>query len=79
MLTRVINGFRYLKQAINLAPEVWTGMLIRMSLKPEVHSFMLDIISALAIHFRHKIPETFWVCISKLLHKLVRNNGPDDL
>lgn len=79
VLTRVINGFRYLKQAINLAPEVWTGMLIRMSLKPEVHSFMLDIISALAIHFRHKIPETFWVCISKLLHKLVRNNSPDDL
>ena len=75
MLKRVINGFQSLKQAINVAPEVWTSMLIRMSLKPEVHSFGLDVISALAIHFGHKIPVAFWLCISKLLHKLVSSSS----
>ncbi|CAB4296517.1 unnamed protein product [Prunus armeniaca] len=34
-LKRVVNGFRYLRQAVKLAPEVWTEMLVRMALTPE--------------------------------------------
>lgn len=72
MVQRVFKGFGCLRQAVKLAPEVWTAMLLRMALKPEVHKFTLDIISALAIHFRRKIPESFWVCISKYLHKSMK-------
>ncbi|GLT72086.1 hypothetical protein SLA2020_440480 [Shorea laevis] len=79
MLIRIFNGFRYLCEAIKLAPEVWTAMLIRMAAKPEVHKFTFDIISALAMHFSHKLPETSWVCISRFLHKLDKNWCPDDL
>ncbi|XP_059641022.1 uncharacterized protein LOC132283133 isoform X2 [Cornus florida] len=78
MLMRVVNGFQSLWYAVKLAPEVWTAMLLRMALKPEVHRFTFDIISALVQHSSHRIPETFWVCISRLLHKLV-NYNPDDL
>lgn len=77
LLIRIFNGFRYLREAIKLAPEVWTAMLIRMAVKPEVHKFTFDIISALAMHFSHKLPETSWVCISRFLHKLVKNCSPD--
>ncbi|KAG8656787.1 hypothetical protein MANES_03G006200v8 [Manihot esculenta] len=76
---RVVNGFRYLRQAVKLAPEMWTTMLIRVALKPEFHRFTLDIISAFSIHFSHKLPETFWVFISRLLHKMGRNNRFNDL
>ncbi|MQL75392.1 hypothetical protein Taro_007784 [Colocasia esculenta] len=69
MIRRVTNGLSSLRLAVKSAPEVWTVMLIRMSLKPEVHHFILDIFSALTIHSLHKIPETFWLCISRLLHK----------
>ncbi|KAH8482896.1 hypothetical protein H0E87_030118 [Populus deltoides] len=33
--TRVAKGFHHLRQAVKLAPELWTAMLIRMALKPE--------------------------------------------
>ncbi|XP_059460781.1 uncharacterized protein LOC132189941 [Corylus avellana] len=79
MLTRIFNGFRYFREAVKLAPEVWTAMLIRMAAKPEVHKFTFDSISALVMHFSHKLPETSWVCISRFLHKLVKNWSPDDL
>lgn len=77
MLTRVVNAFRSVRQAINMAPEIWSSMLIRMALKPEVQMFTLDIISALFIHCRHTISDSFWVCISRLLHKLVRRSKSD--
>ncbi|KAI5556079.1 hypothetical protein BDE02_18G010600 [Populus trichocarpa] len=77
--TRVAKGFHYLRQAVKLAPELWTAMLIRMALKPEVHRFSFDIISALIMHFSHKLPETFWICMSRHLHKLVRNHTSDEL
>ncbi|KAL9338659.1 hypothetical protein Peur_067674 [Populus x canadensis] len=77
--TRVAKGFHYLRQAVKLAPELWTAMLIRMALKPEVHRFSFDIISALITHFSHKLPETFWICMSRHLHKLVRNHTSDEL
>ncbi|KAF3446148.1 hypothetical protein FNV43_RR11327 [Rhamnella rubrinervis] len=72
MLLRVSNGFRCLCQAIKMAPEVWTAMLLRMVLKPEVHGFTLDIFSALFIHFKRKTPETLWLSISRLLHKWMK-------
>ncbi|KAL5782944.1 hypothetical protein ACOSP7_007973 [Xanthoceras sorbifolium] len=71
-LRRVASGFRSLSQSVKLAPEVWTAMLIRVVTKPEFYRFSLDIISALASHFSHKLPETSWVCISRILHKLVK-------
>ncbi|KAM4122569.1 hypothetical protein ACB094_01G093900 [Castanea mollissima] len=61
MLLRIFNGFQYLREAIKLAPEVWTAMLVRMAVKPEVHKFTFDIVSALAMHFSHKLPENSWL------------------
>ncbi|KAG5225155.1 aarF domain-containing protein [Salix suchowensis] len=77
--TRVVKGFHYLRQAVKLAPELWTAMLLRMALKPEVHRFSCDIISGLIMHFSHRLPETYWICMSRLLHKLVRNHSADEL
>ncbi|XP_057477847.1 uncharacterized protein LOC130765445 isoform X2 [Actinidia eriantha] len=74
MLMRVVNGFRSFRHAVNLAPDMWTAMLIRMALKPEVHKFTFDIISALLIHSSHKFPETLWVCISRVIHKVVKSS-----
>ncbi|CAL5381638.1 unnamed protein product [Camellia sinensis] len=36
MLMRVVNGLKSFRHAVKLAPEVWTAMLIRMTVKPEV-------------------------------------------
>ncbi|KAF8400251.1 hypothetical protein HHK36_013548 [Tetracentron sinense] len=73
MLTRVLNGFRSIREAIKLAPEVWTVMLLRLALKPEVHRFSLGVASALVTHSCRKIPEASWICISRLLHELDTN------
>ncbi|CAA2974085.1 uncharacterized aarF domain-containing kinase At1g79600, chloroplastic [Olea europaea subsp. europaea] len=78
MLMRMVNGFRSLHHAIKLAPDVWTAMLIRMSLKPEFQRFAFAIVSALASHSCRKIPETFWVCISRIIHELEKS-GPQNL
>lgn len=79
MLTRVVNGFQSLRQSIKLGPEVWTAMFFRMAVKPDVYKFSLDIISALVTHFSHRFPETSWVCISRLLHKLAESNSSKNL
>lgn len=75
MLTRVVNGFQSLWRSVKLAPDVWTAMFIRMALKPEVYKFNMDIISALLTHLSHKFPDTSWLALSKLLHKLVKNHS----
>lgn len=69
MIARLLKGFQSFRQAVNLAPEVWFAMLIRMLLKPEVHKFLLDIVTALFKHSRYRIPETFWLCLSRFLHR----------
>ncbi|XP_039117982.1 uncharacterized protein slr1919 isoform X1 [Dioscorea cayenensis subsp. rotundata] len=69
MIARLLKGFQSFRQAVNLAPEVWFAMLIRMLLKPEVHKFLLDIVTALVKHSRYRIPETFWLCLSRFLHR----------
>ncbi|XP_024993637.1 uncharacterized protein LOC112527309 isoform X2 [Cynara cardunculus var. scolymus] len=71
-LKRVVNGFGYFWQAVKLAPDVWAAMLIRMALNPEVHRFYYDIISALFMHSSRRVPDTFWISVSRLLHKLVK-------
>ncbi|KAF2561797.1 hypothetical protein F2Q70_00018728 [Brassica cretica] len=68
-MRRVSNGFKCLSEAVKLAPGMWTAMLLRMSRKPEVHSYALDIVYALSSHFGHKVPHTFWIIFSKLLHR----------
>ncbi|XP_041017615.1 uncharacterized protein slr1919 isoform X2 [Juglans microcarpa x Juglans regia] len=79
MLTRIVDGFRYFCEAVKSAPEVWTAMLLRMSMKPEVHKFIFDMISALVTHFSFKLRETSWVCISRFLHMLVKKCSSDEL
>ncbi|KAM0967988.1 hypothetical protein ACFX1X_016714 [Malus domestica] len=78
MVMRVVNGFRYLRLAIKLAPEVWTEMLIRMAVMPDVHKFTLDVVSSLFIHFKGKIPETTFVCISRLMHKMEQTRSSSE-
>jgi hypothetical protein len=68
MIKRVVNGVQSFHQAIKLAPDAWTAMLIRTLLKPESQHFVLDVFSALANHSSYKIPETFWLCISRYLN-----------
>ncbi|CAK9312776.1 unnamed protein product [Citrullus colocynthis] len=75
MLERVVHGFQCLRDAIKLAPQVWMAMLIRMALKPEVHSFSLDVISSIMMHIGRKIPDHLWVCISRFLHDLEKDFG----
>ncbi|KAK7410198.1 hypothetical protein VNO78_00797 [Psophocarpus tetragonolobus] len=70
ILARIGKGFEYLCRVVRLAPEEWTAMLIRMAVKPEVHKFALDIISALALHSSHKLQVASWLYLSRLLHKL---------
>lgn len=71
---RVVNGLLSLRTAVKSAPEVWAAMLLRMSLRPELHQFTVDVASALVMHSWEKIPETFWLFLSRLLHK-VKENG----
>uniref|UniRef100_A0A7N1A709 Protein kinase domain-containing protein n=1 Tax=Kalanchoe fedtschenkoi TaxID=63787 RepID=A0A7N1A709_KALFE len=70
MLKRVSNGFRSLQHAVSLAPNVWMSMFLRLAMKPEVRTFSLDILSATASHVSSKAPHTFWIWVSKLLHKV---------
>ncbi|KAL0407878.1 UNVERIFIED_CONTAM: putative protein phosphatase 2C 59 [Sesamum radiatum] len=61
MLSRVVNGVQSLREAVMLAPDVWTAMTIRLALKPEFQMFAFDVVSALLAHSRHKLPDTLWV------------------
>lgn len=75
MLARVLHGFQSLYHAVSLAPEVWIAMFIRVVSKQECRAFFVDLKSALLSHSSHKLPETFWLCFSRLLHKLDNNNN----
>ncbi|QCE16323.1 uncharacterized protein LOC114163786 isoform X1 [Vigna unguiculata] len=70
ILGRIGKGFEYLCEVVKLAPAEWTAMLIRMSVRPEVHKFALDIISAIALHSSHKLQVASWLYLSRLLHKM---------
>ncbi|KAI4337224.1 hypothetical protein L6164_015668 [Bauhinia variegata] len=69
ILTRIGKGFQYFDEVVRLAPGEWTAMLIRLAVKPEVHKFTIDIISALASHFSHKLQDASWLYLSRLIHK----------
>ncbi|CAA6662332.1 unnamed protein product [Spirodela intermedia] len=70
---RVVNGLLSLRIAVRSAPEVWAAMLLRVSLRAELHQFIVDVVSALVMHSWKKIPETFWLFLSRLLHKVKEN------
>lgn len=72
VLIRVATGFRRFQQAFKLAPGLWMGMLKRMLSRPEVHKFSLEILLALINHSTQKVPEKFWLCISRLLHEFAK-------
>lgn len=69
MIRRLVNTFQSFRQAINLAPDAWSAMLVRTLLKPESQKFVLDLFLALSSHSSYRIPET-WVCISRFLNYL---------
>ncbi|VAH98094.1 unnamed protein product [Triticum turgidum subsp. durum] len=70
MIRRLINGVQSFRQAISLAPNAWTAMLIRVALKPESQRFILDVFLALGNYSHDKVPETCWICMSKYLNYL---------
>ncbi|KAK7311922.1 hypothetical protein RJT34_10396 [Clitoria ternatea] len=70
IIARVGKGVQYLCEVVNLAPEEWTAMIIRMAVRPEAHKFVLDIISAISLHSSHKLQVAFWLYLSKLVHEL---------
>lgn len=67
---RTGKGFHYIREVVKLAPGEWTTMLLRMAVKPEVHKFAIDIISALALRSSHRLQVASWFYLSMLLHKL---------
>lgn len=78
MISRVINGIKSLRDAVRLAPEAWIAMLIRTSVKPEMHRFLFDISSAMVNQSRIRLPETFWLCFSRFLHYLEKQHKFQD-
>ncbi|KAG2633443.1 hypothetical protein PVAP13_2NG268000 [Panicum virgatum] len=70
MIRRLVNAVQSFRQAINLAPDAWSAMLIRTLLKPESQKFVLDVFLSLASHSSYKIPETFWLFMSRFLNYL---------
>ncbi|TYG64721.1 hypothetical protein ES288_D06G130700v1 [Gossypium darwinii] len=77
IMSRVVNGFGLLTRAVKSAPEIWTAMLMRIVLKPQILGFSVDIISAVCNHVSNKFPESFWVCMSRLIHELSKTHAPD--
>ncbi|XP_031121456.1 uncharacterized protein LOC116024649 [Ipomoea triloba] len=69
MLMRVVKGFQSMGHAVKLAPDIWMALLVRLAVKSEFQVFTMDIISALTDHSSKKIPDAFWILISKLIHK----------
>ncbi|KAK9682966.1 hypothetical protein RND81_10G109700 [Saponaria officinalis] len=76
---RVANGFHYFWQAVKKSPEAWIAMLARLAVKPEFHSFLLDIGSALRQHSSREIPDNSWICLSKLFHNMVDSSKSEDI
>ncbi|MFQ6670733.1 hypothetical protein Gotur_035535 [Gossypium turneri] len=76
IMRRVMNGFGSLKEAVKLGPEVWTPMFIRIALNPQTHRFFADVISALLMRLSKKFPDTFWVCMSTLTHRVAKSQRP---
>ncbi|XP_002461947.2 uncharacterized protein LOC8059762 isoform X1 [Sorghum bicolor] len=70
MIRRLVNTVQSFRQAISLAPDAWSAMLIRTLLKHEAQKFVLDVFLTLASHSSYKIPETFWLCMSRFLNYL---------
>ncbi|KAG8080673.1 hypothetical protein GUJ93_ZPchr0007g4844 [Zizania palustris] len=72
MIRRLVHGVQSFRKAISLAPDAWTAMLFRTLLKLESQKFIRDVFLALTRHSCYKIPETTWICMSRLLNYLHR-------
>lgn len=68
MLVRMMSGLESFRHAVKLAPEVWSAMALRLALKPEFQRFAFDILVAVSAHSRRKLPDSLWICISKIMH-----------
>ena len=67
---RVVNGLRLLRTAVKSMPEVWAAMMLRICLQPDMHHFAADVASALVRYSCERFPETFWLRLSTLIHKI---------
>lgn len=72
-LRRMVSGFQSFRHAVMLAPDVWSAMALRLASKPEFQRFAFDILSALSAHSSRKLPDTLWICISKIIHNIAEN------
>ncbi|XP_028555032.1 uncharacterized protein LOC110100309 isoform X2 [Dendrobium catenatum] len=73
LISRIWLGLQSFQRAVSLAPELWAALLIRMLLKPELHIFLLEILTAIVDHSKYRLPEAFWLCSSRILHILEEN------
>ncbi|KAI0497045.1 hypothetical protein KFK09_023373 [Dendrobium nobile] len=73
LISRIWLGLQSFQRAVSLAPELWAALSIRMLLKPELHIFLLEILTAIVDHSKHRLPEAFWLCSSRILHILEEN------
>ena len=67
---RVVNGLRLLRTTVKSMPEVWAAMMLRICLQPDMHRFAADMASALVRYSCERFPETFWLRLSTLIHKI---------
>ncbi|XP_051129415.1 uncharacterized protein LOC127250269 [Andrographis paniculata] len=79
MLLRVVNGLKSFRKAVVLAPGVWTAMALRLAAEPEFQRFACDTVSALLAHSRNKVPSTLWIWISKISHKVTKDDPSSNL
>ncbi|XP_020583969.1 uncharacterized protein LOC110027043 isoform X2 [Phalaenopsis equestris] len=70
LISRIWLGLQSFGLAVSLAPSLWAALLIQMLLKPQFHIFLLDILTAVVSHYKHRLPESFWLRISRILHHL---------
>lgn len=74
LIRRTVLGMRSFGRAICLAPMLWAALFIRILSKPEFHRFLVDISSVVADHLKSRLPESIWLCISKIIHCSQENN-----
>lgn len=74
LISRIWLGLQSFARAVSLAPEPWAELFMRLLLKPELHRFLVEILSAVAGQFRNRLPGSIWLCMSRILHYLQEND-----
>ncbi|PKA52873.1 putative aarF domain-containing protein kinase [Apostasia shenzhenica] len=67
LLSRMFLGLQSFHRAVKMSPDLWAALLIRMLMKPEFHSFLFDVLSAVEGHSRDRLLEAFWVFVSRVV------------